>query len=55
MNHREEVVKKLREESEMIRIPDSLHPEYMMKTIKSQEVHRIKEMQKRRQYIKHRI
>ena len=52
MNHREEVVKKLREESEMIRIPDSLHPEYMMKTIKSQEVHRIKEMQKRRQYIK---
>ena len=52
MNHNEDILKKLKEESEMIKIPDSLQPDNMMKMIKSQEAQRIKTIQKKRKSIR---
>ena len=52
MNHNEDILKKLKEESEMIKIPDSLQPDNMMKMIKSQEAQRIKTLQKKRKFIR---
>ena len=52
MNHREDILKKLREESEMMNIPESLHTENMMKTVKSHNAQRIRILQNRRKNLR---
>ena len=51
MNHKEELIKRLRAEAEQIEVPNSLQPENMIKNIKHHEAHQIKTLRNRRRNI----